>query len=191
MRSTSDRHRRRTRGLAALVAAGTGLGLAVVGAPDADAYAFNGCRWNHTGVRLYVPAPLVSAPVWNSAQASWRGLDAGFVWNGSPADVTGTNESRGNTVAWTGVTRQKGTVQSAPSCPNGFFASGQVEVVLNWSVVSGYSASKRQGVAAHELGHALGLAHTTSSQGVLMYPYDSRTVYTPQGDDKAGVNARY
>lgn len=66
-----------------------------------------------------------------------------------------------------------------------------MEVVLNWSLVSGYSAAKRQGVAAHELGHALGLAHNGSSAAILMYPYDSRTVTTPQSDDKAGVNAIY
>lgn len=66
-----------------------------------------------------------------------------------------------------------------------------MEVVLNWPLVSGYSASKIQGVAAHEIGHAFGLAHNTASTAILMYPYDTRTVTTPAADDKAGVNALY
>ena len=66
-----------------------------------------------------------------------------------------------------------------------------MEVVLNWSYVGGYSSTKRQGVAAHELGHAFGLAHNTPDRWVLMWPYDDRTVFSPASDDKAGVNALY
>jgi predicted Zn-dependent protease len=68
-----------------------------------------------------------------------------------------------------------------------------MEVVLNWSLINsnGYSAAKRQSIAAHELGHAFGLAHNPSNKAVLMYPYDTRTVLVPQSDDKAGVNAIY
>ena len=57
--------------------------------------------------------------------------------------------------------------------------------------MSGYTTAKRQGVAAHELGHAFGLAHNASSRAILMYPDDSRTVTTPSSDDKAGINAIY
>ena len=111
--------------------------------------------------------------------------------NGSSTNLTGLNENRGNTVAWTGVTRAAGTVQSFPPCTSGRWNSGGMEVVLNWSLVSGYSAAKRQGVAAHELGHAFGLAHNPASRAILMYPDDTRTVTTPSSDDKAGINAIY
>ena len=163
----------------------------VIGARPALAWNSSGCKWSTSAIGFYVPSPLISYPVWSNAAASWHGLDAHFVWNANPANFTGTNEARGNTVVWSGVTRRKGTVQDAPPCSGGRWVSGQMEVVLNWSVVSGYGAAKRQGVAAHELGHSFGLAHNPASAAILMYPYDTRTVTTPQADDRAGVNALY
>ncbi len=68
-----------------------------------------------------------------------------------------------------------------------------VSARLNAAYTSGYSADKREGVAAHEVGHTLGLAH--SSTCVLMNPTTpDRTncgVFTPQQDDVDGVQAIY
>lgn len=167
--------------------------LLIVGlnAAPASAWTTWGCKWNHKNITYWAPSPLVSYPAWTNAASSWSGLDAKFVYASSTYDVYATNENRGNTVTWSGVTRKKGTVQSTPACSSsGYMTSGQVEVVLNWSVVSSYTAAKRQGVAAHELGHAFGLGHVTT-KSILMYGTDERTVTTPQSDDKAGVNALY
>lgn len=164
---------------------------AIANAPQAMAYNTLGCKWASSSISFYVPSPYISYPYWGNAAGSWGGLDGHLLWNTRPADFTGLNESRGNTVVWTGVTRAIGTVQDFPPCTLGYWVSGQMEVVLNWPLVSGYSASKIQGVAAHEIGHAFGLAHNTASTGILMYPYDSRTVSGPASDDKAGVNALY
>ena len=176
-----------------LVLAATGLS-ATFGVARADAYYLNGCKWGTTSIKFYVPSPLVSYTSWWNGANSWSGLQAQYVAGTSSSHhVYGNNENRGNTVIWTGATRTKGTVQSPPSCTGGFFSAGQVEVVINWSLVTtyGYSSSQIRMVAAHELGHAFGLAHNPDSLARLMYPYDSRTVITPQTDDKAGVNAIY
>ncbi len=163
----------------------------VLGTAKANAYDFLGCKWSSSSIKLYVPAPLLSYPVWWNASASWSGVDAHYV-NNSSANVYGTNENRGNTVAWTGVTRKKGTVESYPPCTSGKWTSGKMEVVLNWSKMTslGYSTAKFKMVAAHELGHSFGLAHV-SNTSVLMYNYDNRSALVPATDDRNGVNALY
>lgn len=166
--------------------------LAVVAdAPSASAWNSLGCKWSTSAIGFYVASPLLSYPSWGNASSMWDGLDAHFVW-ASPSPVfTGTNENRGNTVSWSGVTRKVGTVQDVPTCVGGFWVAGEMEVVLNWSIVSTYSNAKRYAVAGHELGHSFGLAHNNGSTAFLMYYSDARTVTTPQNDDKAGVNALY
>ena len=176
-----------------LATAATIAMVSALTALPAQAYATFGCRWASSTVYLRAPSPYLSYPAWSGAASSWNsaGVQAKYVVNGSSTNLTGLNENRGNTVAWTGVTRAAGTVQSFPPCTSGRWNSGGMEVVLNWSLVSGYSAAKRQGVAAHELGHAFGLAHNPASRAILMYPDDTRTVTTPSSDDKAGINAIY
>lgn len=167
--------------------------LVAVGAvAPAHAYATLGYKWATSTIKLSAPAPLLSYPAWSAGKMAWNGLDATFSLNAAGvSQLAATNESRGNTVAWSGVTRKSGTVQDFPTCISGKWTTGRMQVVLNWSIVSGYTAAKRNGVAAHELGHAFGLAHTTASTARLMCPYDTRTVTTPSSDDKAGVNALY
>ena len=190
----------RARAAVVSVAAVVGVLAALVPLQGANAWSHNGCRWSTTAVKYYVPSPLASYPIWTNAASRWSGLDASLQWqNIANPHIYATNENRGNTVAWTGVTRTKGTVETPPSCPNGLFQTGRVELSINWTSVSSYSTAQKQGVGAHEFGHALGLAHNSATSGgapvALMYPYDNlrnaHGVYGPKADDKAGINARY
>jgi len=55
-------------------------------------------------------------------------------------------------------------------------------------------AHEKQFIFAHEAGHAFGLEHSPSNHNLMYYnndPYLLYGVYTPQSDDKAGVNAHY
>lgn len=189
-----------------LVAAVVAVLLAPMSVLPADsAFGWNslGCRWSTNAVQWYVPAPLSSGPTWTSAASSWSGVDATLNYNSSNPHIYATQENRGNTVVWTGVTRKKGTVQTAPVCTSGRWTRGQVEVVLNWTAISSYTSTQKRGVAAHEFGHALGLDHNSSlaSSGpppipvALMYPYDNvrntATITSPRTDDKNGINAIY
>jgi predicted Zn-dependent protease len=64
---------------------------------------------------------------------------------------------------------------------------------LNYHFTRSDSASTIKGIAAHELGHAIGLAHTSGC--VLMTPYTSTRnscgIYGPVSDDINGVNSLY
>lgn len=195
------------RWIAAVSAMILGLGMAIATAPErADAYALLGCKWNTYAIRYHAPAPLLSHTAWTTAASSWNSaITSGPTLSNNASDphIHALNENRGNTVAWTGVTRKRGTVQTPPTCStSGVWQRGQMDVVLNWSLQTsyGYTTAQRRMVAAHEFGHAFGLAHYNSLTSAdvpkaLMYAYDNKRiehkVYSPKNDDKVGINALY
>jgi hypothetical protein len=82
----------------------------------------------------------------------------------------------GGTLAWSYL----------PGTPSG--DSGRLE--QRYDPGEAWTESYLQGVAAHEIGHALGLEHT-NRQADLMYPYARRNLILPQSNDIARVVERY
>lgn len=113
----------------------------------------------------------------------------------------------GNT-GWSGLTYKEGNMNSLPLCnSNGHWVNKSVAIAVNTNYNRG-SDNKRRGVAIHEFGHALGLAHNNNTFGAfpggggtpdfeaIMYPTDYRfagncAVFSPTVDDRQGVNALY
>lgn len=137
------------------------------------------------------------------SSAFYSGDKAGFdngraAWNGSPANVlfySGSSsitvdDTNNSSVGWDGITNWHWS-----SC--GFLWQDEcfdyAHVLLNYHFTQNDSASTIKGIAAHELGHAIGLAHTNGC--VLMTPYTSTRnscgIYTPTSDDVNGVNSLY
>lgn len=69
---------------------------------------------------------------------------------------------------------------------------GWCRIILSVSVLNSLSSSQRQGTAAHEFGHAMGLAHKNSIPSSIMCQYGSgRTATSPTSADCTTVNHIY
>ena len=62
---------------------------------------------------------------------------------------------------------------------------------LNSARLDTKSATYKESVASHELGHYIGIRHSSVSPAVMNLGRDRESVYSPQQDDECGVNARY
>ncbi|WP_186526369.1 matrixin family metalloprotease [Leekyejoonella antrihumi] len=129
---------------------------------------------------------MVSSDItsWNNGIAAWGGSAANVVYvtrSNSPLVVSDTYRSD---IDWDGLTNYAGS--------SGQFTS--VRAYLNHYYTQSYSATVSQGVAAHELGHAVGLGHSAASCA-LMLPTtpgrDSCGAWIPKADDIAGMNSLY
>ncbi len=88
-------------------------------------------------------------------------------------------------VGWVEVPNRTGTGVPAE---NYLFA----EIHINNDIFDGYTDfNQRQGIIAHEFGHAWGLGHNPENPNSIMYNWDSRNVYTIQQVDQDAFNALY
>ena len=166
-------------------------------APAAWAYTLAGPHWDGT------PTSGCCATLNVQLSSSWYTVDKTAVtsamtaWNDSPANVilqsANGSLTAGDTydasASWDGITYW-GWHLCYPYTRTCF---SYANVYLNYYYTAHYSANTNKGIAAHELGHAMGLAHTSGC--VLMTPYtttrNSCGIYGPVTDDVNGINALY
>lgn len=185
-------------GARSLVAGVVMMLVTVFGIGPAMAYNLEGARWDNT------PTSGCCATIHVQYSSAWYPGDSAAVdnargaWNASPANVWLDNHSGALTaddtynssVGWDGI-----TYWGTHGC--GFLWWGTcfsyANVYLNYYYTRNYSSSSTQGVAAHELGHAIGLAHTNGC--VLMTPNtgdrNNCGIYGPVSDDVNGINSLY
>ena len=169
-----------------LGAAAVAFALLAGGTATAQAYNLSGGHLPTTSPSYKINGgSSASRTAWSAGVSDWNNAGAGV----SPSTTSGSatvalSEANDSSVSWDGITYWNNGA-------NGVMTN--VSAQLNAAYTAGYSASKREGVAAHEVGHTLGLAHSNSC--VLMNPTTpDRTncgVYTPQQDDINGVRAIY
>lgn len=130
-----------------------------------------------------------------------NGIDA---WNWSPAPVvfvSGTSgialyDTNAGNSGWDGYETEAASTFYCQN-PSGYDQFAHAWAELNYYYTSGYyksgSSGAIQSVAAHELGHAIGLGHSSSQ--TLMAPNTDRYwtygINTPQQDDINGANYLY
>lgn len=165
---------------------------------SASAYNLLGIRWAGTPTSgccaaLNVQYASTFQPgdrdAFDNARGAWNGSSANVIFTSGSSALT-VGDTVNSSVGWDGITNS--TYNTCPSPLTGYcFVSSNV--YLNYYYTSGYTPSVSQGVAAHELGHAIGLDH---------YPYcDLMNGYTPSRilcgiagpvlDDINGVNSLY
>lgn len=122
-------------------------------------------KYTEIPLKILIPKPINAAVnIWNNYKSGVIRKDS---WN-TINDVTISDYYEVSSTA--GVTAKAGTIK------------------FNTYQMDNYTTSKKRNVCAHELGHALGLAH--NQKGDIMYAYVS-IVTSLSANDKASYNASY
>ena len=175
-----------------------------------------GCKWSHRVVKYFNAATTVYENRFDGAAAWWNAslVNASLsrVTNAGDRDLASVQVAYGST-SWSGFTGQIDAygALSLPGCnSNGYWIPKEMTVYLNTTVINppgtvdDYTITEVKGVAAHEFGHAFGLAHNfagticggTTVPASLMYPYDTRfstdcPIYQPTDLDVGNVDVLY
>lgn len=186
---------RRRLGLKSLTAGSVMLLITAIGMSPASAYVREGPRWENTptsgccaniSVQYQPYMYAINSTGWDNGRWAWNAQPDNIYLNQGSGALT-VDDSYSSTVGWDGI-----TYYAWHSCSTGT-CFDYANAYLNYYYTSGYSADTIQGVAAHELGHAIGLDHAGGC--VIMTAYTSTRnscgVYVPTQDDLNGAIALY
>lgn len=163
-----------------------GLLIAVIISPllfaaPASAYVLTGAKWSNGNITATISETYSgNGTAWANAISSWNPTDLNITRppGNQPimlSDVSSSSVSWDGYATWSPGT---GTINNA---------TGQ----LNHYYTKNYDAAKRQGVAAHEIGHIVGLAHRSGCYLMNGSTPSRCGIYTPTSDEVAGVNYLY
>lgn len=156
---------------------------ALMTAAPASAYAYTGGKWSSSSIGVYMyPMSTKGTQSWTNARNNWtQATDVNF-YAGAPGTNIALRETSNASVGWDGI---------AYTTTSGGYYQVPATGYLNTAYTNGYSYLTTTGVAAHELGHLVGLAHVNAA--VLMNPTTPGrgSIYYVTTDEQAGVNRLY
>lgn len=155
---------------------------------NASAYNTTGYYWDNSVVRFNYADDMSSdyEDELKDALASWNNAVEKYIAFGRDTKKSRVfifkEDDYGKTgwTAETSVTPYDGSdiIRNASMSPNSYYMDDM-------------SASKKEGVFAHELGHVLGLDHVKDPNQVMSTTKDGRKVKEPGKDDIAGIKSIY
>jgi predicted Zn-dependent protease len=143
-------------------------------------YASGNITYTYYGSGSYNLAALQGAQAWDNAGTN----NVNLTWSNtvSTANIIFRQDDYGN-LNWNARCANK------PVHSSGTYTKSDIDFNEHW--MDSMTASQRQGVSAHEVGHALGLDHVTTTNQVMCTAQDGRAVNKPGTDDINGANHLY
>lgn len=165
-----------------------------VGASDtASAYTKTGCHWDRTTIDYGTPTNSAYVSPTVNAATNWTNTPTPIYMRrvaGSPVSGVEISAANYGSVTWDGL--------SSWNCSTFLHHTTAAWSRYNTYHTNYYSATGKQQLMVHELGHTLGLAHAgtaTCSGQPIMYIWEKRYSVcghvVPQADDIRGINDIY